>query len=233
MGDALASLVISDGGVGSLVALAAHFAHPDKTRGPIGVVAWGFEANEHDARSRAVAEQARAVGATVVDVRAGAPADGETPGNRATRRLMEISLAARAMGVRRVVWPAHAGADHADGGVLDRVASIIDRAALVSRLVSLDDERAGIAGGIVARGTEGAAGWERGANERVGGVEVSTPYADLSDREMAELMLDLDAPAWTCWWSRGAGPRAALEREHWRGILRELGWSAPLPRAMA
>lgn len=224
MSETLASLVISDGGVGSLVALSAHFALPDRDRSPIGVVAWGFDSDEADARARAVAEQARAVGATIVDVPAAAPADREAVGNRVTRRLVEVALAARAMGVRRVVWPAHAGADHADGGgggVLDRMAAIIDRAALVSRLVSLDDERAGNVG-VDARDAG------RGV-----GVEITTPHADLSDREMAELMLDLDAPVWTCWWARGGGAKASLEREHWRGVLRELGWSAPLPRAPA
>ncbi|MBL9031236.1 MAG: hypothetical protein JNM80_05965 [Phycisphaerae bacterium] len=230
MSDTLASLVISDGAVGGLVALSAHFALPDRDRSPIGVVAWGFEPEEADARARAVAEQARAMGATIVDVTAARPADGETVGNRVTRRLVEVALAARAMGVRRVVWPAHAGADHADGGgggVLDRVAAIIDRAALVSRLVSLDDERAGNVG-VEARDAGEVVGVGSG-----GGVEITTPYADLSDREMAELMLDLDAPVWTCWWARGGGAKAALEREHWREVLRELGWSAPLPRAPA
>ncbi|MFN0130986.1 MAG: hypothetical protein ACKVW3_00385 [Phycisphaerales bacterium] len=196
-----------------MVALSAERNQPGGNRPIITVVPAAVPADEASDRLAAAQAQANAM-VTVYEPKV-LSADDQTvtasAGALATRRLVEVAQWAHARGIRRVIWPANAGADAPDGGVLDRVAGIIDRAALVSRLVSMDDDRAGTDCG----------------------VEIETPYADLSDREIAELMLDLDAPVWTCWWAMGTGPRAAMEREHWRGILRDLGWTGPLPRGEA
>lgn len=104
---------------------------------------------------------------------------------------------------------------------LDRTARALDRALLVEQLVALD----------------GAA------------VRLSAPYADFTDRQIADLAIDMDLPVWTCWWWELASPdrppaegeprppAAAVEAAvaayaRWVHLLRAAGWSpGPVPSA--
>lgn len=66
-------------------------------------------------------------------------------------------------------------------------------------------------------------------------VEVQAPYADLSEDQVADLVLDMDLPIWTCWWMAAAEfgegdvkVRATQERERWRAALKRAGWAGSL-----
>jgi hypothetical protein len=72
------------------------------------------------------------------------------------------------------------------------------------------------------------------------GVEpfrIQVPYADLTDRQLADLVLDMDLPIWTCWWwGLARGPRnvggaevARAEYEKWDELLKEAGWREGMP----
>jgi hypothetical protein len=120
--------------------------------------------------------------------------------------LRAAHLAAR-LGCSKVVWPVSAGTANLGPEAAARIAAALDRALLVTRLVRLDFTD----------------------------VEIQTPYADLSDRQLADLILDMDLPLWTCWWY---APRPATDpafaaaggaREHWSARLAEAGWRGPLP----
>lgn len=144
------------------------------------------------------------------EIRFGAMQDTE----RLSRLLLEASYAAVAQGAGRVVWAGAAAADARDAIDLDALSGIHTRAMLVERLASLEQ---GEASG--------------------GGFKVQVPYADLTDRQLADLVLDMDLPIWTCWWwSLGRGPRsvpgaelARAEYERWDGILKEAGWREGIP----
>jgi hypothetical protein len=86
---------------------------------------------------------------------------------------------------------------------LDKAAAAVDRALLVGRLASLGAEA---------------------------GVEVRVPYVDYTDRQLADLVLDMDLPIWTCWWYDAEGdPAAGAERARWTGLLQQAGWEGELP----
>lgn len=51
-------------------------------------------------------------------------------------------------------------------------------------------------------------------------LRVETPYADLSDRQLADLAVDMDLPVWMCSWAVGPSP----DRDRWVAILKEAGW---------
>ncbi len=113
------------------------------------------------------------------------------------------------MGCERLLWPVHAGgAESPDALDLDIIAEAIDRATLIGRLASLD-----------------------GRNE----IEVSTPFVDFSDRQIADLVLDMGLDPGACWWAEAdvrsdeaddAGERTAdalAHRRRWQIALREAG----------
>jgi hypothetical protein len=51
-------------------------------------------------------------------------------------------------------------------------------------------------------------------------IRVETPYADLSDRQLADLAVDMDLPVWLCDWALDPSP----ERDRWVAVLKEAGW---------
>lgn len=120
-----------------------------------------------------------------------------------SRVLLGAALAAGARGATRLVWPVTLGEPLASKGphapdALDAVALACDRAIQIGRLASLDLPGAGII--------------------------VEAPLADLSDRQVAELALDLDAPVELCrWW--GVDEDASARR--WRSALLAIGWRSP------
>lgn len=112
--------------------------------------------------------------------------------------LLRACYLAAARRCTRVVWPVHhrAGADGSPD--LDRIARSIDRALLVGRLISLDSDELG--------GTE---------------VTIETPFVDLEDDQIADMALDMELPVDACWWSGtfGQAPGAATERNRWLALL--------------
>jgi len=113
-------------------------------------------------------------------------------------------LAAR-NGCGRVVWPIQFASPGDDPPELARIAEAVDRALLASRVVTLDAAHYGL--------TE---------------VAIDAPFADLTDRQVAELAADMELPIETCWWwsSMGAmGSGGAEERDRWTEALRAIGWA--------
>ena len=130
---------------------------------------------------------------------------------RETLALLAGVEAARKIGCSRVIWPVQYHTDEDSvPSQLDRIAAAIDRALLVSRLGLLDGSQTG---------TE---------------ITIETPLVDLTDRQLADLAVDLDAPAYLCWWWRRLGePEAEVaaetERRRWLERLREAGWVQTSP----
>ena len=109
--------------------------------------------------------------------------------------LLEAAFLATRLGCRRVFWPASAGVG--EGLDLDRIAEITDSALLVGRLVAL-----------------------RSSSHGMPGIHVHTPFADLTDRQLAELVQDMALPMQACWWWGGGGGTAgASEARRWAGVL--------------
>lgn len=122
-----------------------------------------------------------------------------SPGEAEVRMLLDAAYACVVRGLDSVVWPVTAGRTEPD---LDRISHAADRALLAAHLVSVGLDRP---------------------------IKIETPYVDLTDRQLADLILDMDLPIWLCWWADSATPQAATEREHWQAMLRAAGWEGPLP----
>jgi hypothetical protein len=140
------------------------------------------------------------------------PVDGTPTGERATRVLLEAGFAAAGRGTPTVIWAGAVGVDQQCSDPLEGLALLQARTLLVGRLVELD--------------------WTGGEPFRI-----QVPYADLTDRQLADLVLDMDLPIWTCWWwSLGRGPRgvegadiARAEYQRWSDIFKEIGWQEGMP----
>lgn len=230
------TLVISDGGLGSLVACAAAheasaIAKADRS-GMRPAIAWTAPtATEGGALIvEAVERQASTYGLKAViqlapvSVLSGARA--RWPGLAASTMLIQAAAEAVEQECDRVVWPVHFGG--ADGQRdIERIALAVDRALLITRIMGID----------------------AGEHSRPA-LRIETPYVDLTDQQIADLALDLDAPVETCWWwkpqfaeqygritarsSEGgvAGGDLSLDTDlnpeaHWRRwgpALRAVGW---------
>lgn len=169
----------------------------------------------------AVSEQASAVASLARFLRLGlveprlappSPEAGLSPGLPESVCLLAALHSARSLGCERVVWPFHVHSDHQSiAGELERIAAAVDRAQLIGRLSLLE-------------GTP---------------VVVDAPLADLTDGQLADLAIDLDAPAYLAWWWRSLGSEpaervAAEERRAWLPVLRDAGWlEAPVVRTPA
>ncbi len=114
--------------------------------------------------------------------------------------MLAAAALAAAEGLDYVLWPVHAGQDLE----LARVAEAVDRAALVTRLASLDAAAAGLRP-----------------------VDMRAPYADFTDAQIADLALDMDLPLRTCWWWEGRDEEARRERQRWGRALATAGWRPP------
>jgi hypothetical protein len=160
-----------------------------------------------DARIRAVDVQARVLGlTTLAPIGPRGAAAEDLPGHREAIALVHACYVAVRHGCERVVWPAHGG--QGDALDLDRVAAIADRGVLAGRLVGLD-----------------------ALSHRVPSIRVETPYADLTDAQVADLFLDAELSPEGCWWWGGAeagadGAAAERARRRWLGTLEALGWRA-------
>jgi hypothetical protein len=129
-------------------------------------------------------------------------------GERQIRELIEAAFLALREGVQGLIWTPPEQED-----APSEFAKVLGRATLIERLVQLEQP---------ADATP---------------FRVRIPYGDLSDRQLADLILDMDLPVWTCWWCGPArGPRnvpgaelARVEYERWDGLLKEAGWSKGMP----
>lgn len=129
---------------------------------------------------------------------------GEWPSD--TRNLVLAGICAIEHACPIVVWPTHSV--HAESPDLDDVSRAVDRALLVSRLISLDADHHGQPG-----------------------FRVETPFVDFSDRQLADLVIDMDLPVRLCWWwhaEMASGGSAEFRHQHdrWTTVLREVGWRA-------
>jgi len=115
-----------------------------------------------------------------------------------TMTLVRACYLAAARGARRVLWPVQLPGSGARDGNLDLIARAMDRALLVSRLVSIDEADIGVPE-----------------------VSIETPFVDLDDEQIADLALDMELPVEACWWSGayGQAPGSARERERWLPLL--------------
>lgn len=206
------TIVISDG---SLPALVAACLAAEEAREGEAVGLWAVRPLADDgggAAERAVQAHAELLGAEIIDADDPSGVPPTPAGGAPTASGVLLHAATAA---------AAAGASRliwpeVAAGDLERMAREADRALLISRLVGLDEA-------APAR------------------FEIETPLLDLTDEQVAELALDLDAPVWRCWWwsiVRGAeeaeAPVVALARAQdarWTGALRRVGWAEAFERA--
>jgi len=189
-------LVIADGGLPALV-VCMLWPEPEAVSvwvPPAGTPSVECPLTLISARHIAAAEaQADILG--LGGVVAGAESPGLSGPSALSRTLLLACERAGEVGAATVVWPVVCGDD------LEHLAAAADRARLLSRLWTLDNQ----------------------AGETHG---VRTPLADLNDAEVAELALDLDAPLETLWWRRQPDSTAQIAAEadtraRWEGALRE------------
>lgn len=203
------TLVISDGSLASLVACAAareaivSAGGDEKAARPIVLfMPVGDETNR--ARRQAIEKQAKLYELDVAEARGelrGPGAHGSFgAGLSETLNLIGATYQAAQLGCDLVVWPVQfVGAPD-----VEKIARAVDRALLVTRLASLDS-----------------------AEHGKPAIKVDTPFADLTDKQIADLVIDMNVPVELCWWW-GAGPKDehALQRaERWVPVLQSLGWS--------
>lgn len=188
-------MVIHDG---SLPALVACLMVPDLS----GVVAWvpptgsslrAIGADEAVQRSMA-SQQAELLGFhTLMD----GPHLPDLPrlGRAFEQGILLLSAcgAAKALGIRRVIWPIVAGDS------VERLAEASERASLINRLCWLGD------GDEVDPPTGDAAGpgGSRGL-ESARGVRLESPFVDLTPGQLRDIADDLNAPLQACWWAQEA-----------------------------
>jgi hypothetical protein len=132
---------------------------------------------------------------------ASATASSASEGEREAVAMLSACHLASTLGCTRVVWPVSAATS--DSIDLDRLSAIADRALVVSRLASLDTPPLG--------------------------VTIDAPYAELTDRQIADLALDIGAALETCWWwnATGRGNKfGSAERTRWTQSLTACGWAA-------
>jgi len=211
------SLVLCDGDLPSMVALSLT---QDAVGGvaDVDVLSAPVVSSAGEVVAAHVRQFAEAQAAECLDFPAVTP-NSLTSGARRNRYLSEAAQHASSNGYAVLVcpWlaerfdPESSGDCHTPPGV-DALARELDRALLVSRLVTLDAS-------------------EHGASV----FEVQAPLMDLTDAQVAEMALDLDVPIWRTWWwehasakrakDAGLAARAQALRNRWCTALETLGWS--------
>ena len=205
---ALSTLVLTDGDLPSLVALAIATA-----RGAAGAVAAlafpmpGPDGSLGPVADDAALRQAELLGAAPLHQPLDEPA---TP-----RLLLAAAETAFAVGAASIVWPCRG-----ESG-LDQQAALCDTAVLAGRLASMSQYAA------LAAGTTTASAGER---RDAAAVRIDTPLVDLTDEQLVELAADVEAPVETCWWwpmaERAADPDAEAAAARWVPLLEAAGWKA-------
>lgn len=203
------TLVISDGSLASLVAAASaresivSAGGDERAARPVLLFVPAGDETTH-ARRGAVERHASLYDLEIVDATAdlrGPGAHGSfAAGLAETLTLINATYLGASKGCDLIVWPVQ----FAGPLDVDRVARVVDRALLVTRLASLDSVDLG-------RPT----------------LRVDTPYADLTDRQLADLALDMNVPIESLWWWKlgSKSELAGAEMERWVPALQSLGWS--------
>ncbi len=107
-------------------------------------------------------------------------------------------------GISRVMWPKQVAGD------LDAMLDAADRALLIQRVGLIEQQRASTPD-----------------------LRIDTPLIDLSDQQVAELVVDLDAPAWASWWALPDAidlAAAQAERVRWSEKVIQAGGERLLTR---
>ncbi len=111
-----------------------------------------------------------------------------------TRMLFDAAYLAIQLGLKRLVWPVRIPMNHPDR--IKGIGDALDRAMLVSRLVSIDAD-------------------ESTAPE----IIIETPFIDLTDAQIADLAMDLAIPLESCWWASAQDlPLAQSCANAWQGM---------------
>lgn len=217
-------LVLADGGLAGLVAIAAareavsayHTPLPAGQETPRPMVMFvPRDANQTDLRVGAVRVQAQRYDVEVVSAPLGVGGLNIQNGDSGLADSISLSLAAglaTAAGYPEVIWPVSFGhPGEPDDVELDGLARAVDRAALATRLAALDSDEHGVPS-----------------------IRIKTPLADLSARQLAEVALDLNVPIELCWWwkaaelaggmASGATSVAIEQRHQWAALFTQLGW---------
>jgi len=201
------TLVISDGGLPAVLAAAMEAERRlAGGGGEVLLMPWPTSREAAAEQGAAVAALARFLSLEIADPCLEPPTRELEPGMRESLSLLTALHTGRPRGCARIIWPVqHHNDDASIAGDLDRIAAAVDRAQLVGRLGLLDTRP----GDVPPR--------------------FETPLADLTDAQVADLVLDLDAPVHLAWWWRTlAGRRAeslaAAERRAWLPVLRDAGW---------
>ncbi len=200
------TLVLIDGDLASLVACAMAREQSALTDGPTPspVLGLPFPAllDSDPLRHRAIRAQAQTY---AIELAVPSSLDlGAVPerGERETLELIAAAYEAIRRACTRIIWPVHAAAG--DSLDLDRIAQAADRALLAGRLVGLD---------AMLHGSPG--------------LTIETPLVDLTDRQLADLAMDMDVPIEACWWWGGEADAVAhQQRARWMSSLAAVGWSA-------
>jgi len=209
-------VILADAGVETLLAcaMAAEQQQLAASNAPVLLPAWWGPGEELDmiisAVDPAIAAQASAYGLDIFPEQAVyppedfEPAGPEDQGLMHSRMLLEAAHLAMKWGIRRVVWPVRAQSvknPRPVSDLTDEIATLIDRALLASRLASLD-----------------------ATTDTAVDVVIETPFVDLSNEQIAELVLDLAPPLETCWWHDARSlPGADAQRAHWGSIAARWG----------
>lgn len=207
------TVVVSDGGLPSLVALAMAWEEAlvagldaDAARGLIRV--WGLPSLAGDfadaaAHASAVRRHAAHWGLGVVEPFGDGAIDAltEAGSEREATLLLLAGLATCRLGAERLVWPVSSGAG--DSVDVDRLGQVVQRSLCAARLVVVGSEHP-----AVLR------------------FAIHTPLADLSDDQLADLALDMSVPLELCWWwgqAAGGGGAAAGRGQRWKAALARAG----------
>jgi len=187
-------LVISQGDLAGLVAavIASEETVRRESLGGGAPVVWTATQKTRDVIGR----HARSLGLRVVKSSAGVGVDWGNGGG-ANRLLLDAATCALSLGCPVVVWPVICRGPSSDElALVETIAAAVNRATLVSRLVSLDASEAGLPE-----------------------VRIETPFVDLTDQQLAELACDVGVRFEDCWWWMDDSPLANAERERWGPLL--------------
>jgi len=218
------TLVIANGGFLSLLALAMAREAVTAAGGGERPIAYlpSLTGPAASPKRAAAVRQADLFDAELVDAPVPSQA-ASAVGEAQTRLLLAAAYAAVARHAAVVVWPVRAGmGDDVD---VPHAARAADRALLITRLVALDADE-----------------------HHLPSIRIEAPFIDLSDRQVADLALDLDLPVRECWWwhdayverlnrlgaghvradasMRPAEAEAWDEFRRWMSALRAAGWAA-------
>lgn len=206
------TLILSDGGLASLIAcaIACERACTDNAGSTCVMLVRAGDAFDA-ARNAAVVAQCVEYDLPRAEVTSELVLPADAGGEDLTRGLLEVAFGSLREGITRIIWPLHLGCpedeelgetgevDHS----LDDLADRVDRALLVARLASLD----------APRGSE---------------VQIETPLIDLTDQQLGELGLDLAVPVELCWWwgpGKAGDQLPARLYRRWTTALRQIGWA--------